>query len=214
MGHSSGGSSSWQHPNSSSRSSSNEYHSNSSSQSSSEYQKGNGNAYNAYNTNQTAQKQAQYNEANTFQKNNENTEKQLQNKQDATINNNAGDTNYYGGGSYGPYNDCCSDGDGGSSTGEALGAAALGAVGGMAVGSMMTANAQSQTPSTTIIENNPPYGYQPASYGTPAVGSTVYSLPAGAFSTTVNGSTYYSSNGVYYKPFYSGSQVVYIVSQP
>ena len=117
------------------------------------------------------------------------------------------------GGGYGSYNDCCSDGDG-SSTGEALGAAALGAVGGMAVGSMMTANAQSQAPTTTIVENNPPYGYQPAAYGTPAVGTTLYSLPAGAFPTTINGTTYYMANGVYYKPFYSGSQVVYMVSQP
>jgi hypothetical protein len=118
-----------------------------------------------------------------------------------------------GGGGYGPYGGCCSNG-GGSSTGEVLGAAALGAVGGMAVGSMMTANAQSQAPSTTIIENNQPYGYQPAPYGPPAMGSTVYSLPPGAFPTTINGSTYYMANGVYYKPFYSGSQVVYMVSQP
>ncbi len=117
-----------------------------------------------------------------------------------------------GGGYYGPYNDCCSDG--GSSTGEALGAAALGAVGGMAVGSMLTANAQAKAPTTTVVENYPPYGYQPAPYGPPALGSTVYSLPTGAFPTTINGTTYYMANGVYYKPFYSGSQVVYIVSQP
>lgn len=165
--------------------------------------------YQTYHSNQMAEQQSRYNEANTLQENNEKTEKQMQNNRDTTINNNVGNTNWNGGGgSYGPYNDCCG---GGASTGAVLGAAALGAVGGMAVGSMIT---NSQRPTTTIVENNPGYGYAPPVYGTPALGTTVYSLPPGAYSTDINGSTYFIDNGVYYKPFYSGSQVIYIVSQP
>jgi hypothetical protein len=114
-----------------------------------------------------------------------------------------------GGGSYyGPYGDCCSGGD---STGAVLGAAALGTVGGMAVGSMI---ANENKPTTTVVESYPQYGYQPAPYGAPALGTTVYSLPPGAIATTISGSTYFTENGVYYKPFYSGSQVVYVISQP
>jgi len=129
------------------------------------------------------------------------------------INNNnisTGHTNsYYGGSSssstyYGPYGNCC--GSSGSSTGEALGAAALGAVGGMAVGSMITANSQKAAA--------PAYGYAPVPAYPPPVGTTVYALPPGAYSASINGGTYYVANGVYYKAFYSGSQVVYMVSQP
>jgi hypothetical protein len=137
----------------------------------------------------------------------------MHNKSMDTVNNvDAMNSGYYSGNSstsyYGPYNNCCNDG--GSDTGAVLGAAALGAVGGMAVGSMMTANAQSQAPTTTIIQNNP----SPYPYGPPPMGTTVYSLPPGAYPTVVNESTYYWANGVYFKPFYGGSQVVYVVSQP
>jgi hypothetical protein len=162
--------------------------------------------YSTYNANQMAEQQSKYNEANTLQHNQEQSQEYMHNQTMNTVNNNVGNTNWNGGN---PYGDCCSDG-GGSSTGEVLGAAALGAVGGMAVGSMMTANAQSQAPTTTIVENNP----SPYPYGPPPMGTTVYSLPPGAYPTTVNESTYYWANGVYYKPFYSGSQVVYVVSQP
>jgi hypothetical protein len=124
------------------------------------------------------------------------------------INNNnisTGHTNsYYGGSYYGPYGNCCSSG--GSNTGEVLGAAALGAVGGMAVGSMITANTQNTAA--------PAYGYAPPPAYPPPVGTMVYALPAGAYSASINGGTYYVANGVYYKAFYSGSQVVYMVSQP
>ena len=193
---SSGGSGSWQHPSGTSQSF-NESHPNG------------GQDYQTYNSNQMAEQQSRYNEANTLQENQEKTEKQMHNETMDTASNinynNTNNNNSY----YGPYGNCCNDS--GASTGEVLGAAALGAVGGMAVGSMITANSQAQAPSTTIIENNPPYG---ASYGPPAMGTTVYSLPPGAYSTTINGSTYFTLNGVYYKPFYSGSQVVYVVSQP
>jgi hypothetical protein len=166
----------------------------------------NGQAYNTYHSNQMEEQQSRYNEANTLQENQEKTEKQMHNSTMNTINDSYGNTNWNGGGGgyYGPYGDCCS---GGSDAG----AAALGAVGGLAVGSMI---ANENRPATTVVENYPDYGYQPAPYGAPALGTTVYSLPPGAIATTINGSTYFTENGVYYKPFYSGSQVVYIVSQP
>ena len=192
FGHnSSGGSSSWSH-------------------SSSSWQQ-HGQGYNTHHSNEMAEQQSRYNEANTLQENREKTEKSMHNSTMNTINNNVGQTNWNGGGGgyHGPYGDCCSDG--GSSTGVALGAAALGTVGGMAVGSMI---ANENKPATTVVENYPAYGYQPAPYGTAALGTTVYSLPPGAMATTINGSTYFTENGVYYKPFYSGSQVVYVVSQP
>jgi hypothetical protein len=166
--------------------------------------------YNTYHSNQMADQQSRYNEANTLQENQEKTEKSMHNSTMNTINNNVGQTNWNGGGGgyYGPYGDCCSGGD---NTGAILGAAALGTVGGLAVGSAI---ANANKPTTTVVENYPQYGYQPAPYGVPAVGTNVYSLPPGAIATTINGSTYFTENGVYYKPFYSGSQVVYIVSQP
>jgi hypothetical protein len=204
FGHSSSGGGSQSHGGYGSSGS--QYHPSSSSENesnaSSAHQNNQQSRYNEYNTNQ----QTKYNEANTLQTNQEDTEKSMHNSTMNTVNNSY---NYQNGGSYG----CCYDDDS-SSTGEALGAAALGAVGGVAVGSMMTANAQAKAPTTTVVENYPPYGYQPVPSGPPAMGSTVYSLPPGAYETTVNGSTYYMANGVYYKPFYSGSQVVYMVSQP
>ncbi|HYL60017.1 MAG TPA: DUF6515 family protein, partial [Candidatus Acidoferrales bacterium] len=165
--------------------------------------------YQTYNSNQMAEQQSKYNEANTLQENQEKTEKQMHNEtMDTASSINSNNTSNSNNSYYGPYGNCCNDS--GASTGEVMGAAALGAVGGMAVGSMVTANSQPQAP-TTIIENNPPYG---TPYGPPAMGTTVYNLPPGAFATTINGSTYFTANGVYYKPFYSGSQVVYVVSQP
>ena len=142
----------------------------------------------------------------------------MQYQTDSTINNNVGNTNYDGGGG-GGNNYYYGGSSGGYSGGEVAGAAALGAVGGMAVGSMMTASAAQ--PSTTIVENNPygytppPYGYAPPpAYGPPPVGTTVYVLPPGAYSATVNGQSYMYGNGAYYKTYYNGSQVVYVVTNP
>ena len=45
----------------------------------------------------------------------------------------------------------------------------------------------------------------------PPVGATVPSLPDGATQETINGAPYYGYAGTYYKPFYSGSDVVYMV---
>jgi hypothetical protein len=161
--------------------------------------------YDTYNANQMDEQQSRYNEANTLQENQETTEKQMHNESvnaAYNINNNNistghyGDGSYYGGGSsYGPYSGCRSDG--GSSTGDALGA-----VGGMAVGSMMTSAAQSQAPTTTIIQTAPP------------LGTTLYSLPLGAYSTTVNGSMYYVAGSTYYKSYFNGSQVIYVATNP
>jgi hypothetical protein len=68
-----------------------------------------------------------------------------------------------------------------------------------------------QQPTTTVIENNP-YGYYPPP--SPAPGTMLYSLPPGAYSTTVNGSAYYVAGSTYYKSYFNGSQVIYVVAQP
>jgi hypothetical protein len=131
--------------------------------------------------NQMAEQQSKYNEANTLQENQEHSEEAMHTNTLNTINANVGQTNWNGGN---PYGGCCYDGDGnGSSTGEALGAAALGAVSEMAIGSMMTSAAQA--PSTTVIQTAPPYGYS-----SPPLNTTLYSLPPGAYPTTINSSTY------------------------
>ena len=75
--------------------------------------------YNQYNS----QQQAKHNELNTLQANRHNYKLQQQNQRAATINANIGESNWNGGN--------------GNDSGEALGAAALGAVGGMAIGSRM-----------------------------------------------------------------------------
>jgi hypothetical protein len=149
-------------------------------------------AYNTYHQNQVEEQQAQYNEMNTLQQNNEQTQKEMHNQTMSTLNNNWGS---------GPYSDCCW-----GSSGDSAGAAMMGMMGGMAMGATMASAANKQPSSnTTIIENGPP---------PPAMGTMVYSLPPGATATTVNGSTFFVSGSTYYRPFYSGSQVVYIVSQP
>ena len=49
----------------------------------------------------------------------------------------------------------------------------------------------------------------------PPIGATTYDLPSGAVSQTVNGVTYYSFGGAYYRPYYSGSSVFYeVVANP
>lgn len=46
------------------------------------------------------------------------------------------------------------------------------------------------------------------------IGSTVPYLPPNCSSTVINGTTYFNCSGVYYKPGFEGSHIVYIVSQP
>jgi hypothetical protein len=47
----------------------------------------------------------------------------------------------------------------------------------------------------------------------PPIGADVYTLPVGAYPTTINGSTYYVYGPTYYKPYFYGSQVAYTVTQ-
>jgi hypothetical protein len=43
----------------------------------------------------------------------------------------------------------------------------------------------------------------------------VSSLPSGAVDQNINGETYFSYGGAYYRPFYSGSSVIYeVVAKP
>ena len=47
------------------------------------------------------------------------------------------------------------------------------------------------------------------------IGSTVNTLPSGAVDQNINGSTYFTFGGAYYRPFYSGSSVTYeVVAKP
>ena len=201
---SSGGSSSYsgQHPSNSSS-----YNSSSSSNKQSDY--------NTYNANQQAEQQSKYNEANSLQHNQEETSEYEHTQTMNTVNNNVGKTNYYGGGGGGNpyYGGGYSYYGGGSSsnTGEVFGAAALGAVGCLVVGSMITSAAQYHAPTTTIVQTAPPYGYASAP---PPLGTTLYSLPPGAYPATINDSNYYVVGSTYYKPYFNGSQIVYIVTQP
>jgi len=157
-----------------------------------------GTDYQTYHTNQQTEQQGRYNEANTLQTNRYNEANTIQKNRN-------NEANYLQSNSdYNPYGDCCYDG--GSDAGTALGAAALGTVGGMAVGAALANNNQNL--------ENVPYSYYSPPPAAPALGSTVYSLPPGAYSTEINGSTYYVSGSTYYKPYYSGSQVIYVVSRP
>jgi hypothetical protein len=57
-----------------------------------------------------------------------------------------------------------------------------------------------------------PGGYQVIP---PPVGSTVTTLPNGAVTDTVNGVTYFHFGAACYRPFYSGSSVIYeVVAKP
>ena len=47
----------------------------------------------------------------------------------------------------------------------------------------------------------------------PPVGASVNSLPDGSSSETVDGTAYFVYADTYYKPFYSGSDVVYMVAE-
>ena len=47
----------------------------------------------------------------------------------------------------------------------------------------------------------------------PPVGAIVPTLPDGAEQKTVGGADYFVYAGTYYQPFYSGSNVVYMVAE-
>jgi hypothetical protein len=47
-----------------------------------------------------------------------------------------------------------------------------------------------------------------------AVGTHVYALPAGCTTVIVGGVKYHTCGGVYYRPYYEGNKVVYIVEEP
>ena len=49
----------------------------------------------------------------------------------------------------------------------------------------------------------------------PPVGATVSTLPSGAVDQNINGTAYFTFGGAYYRPFYSGSSVIYeVVAKP
>ena len=49
----------------------------------------------------------------------------------------------------------------------------------------------------------------------PPIGATTWTLPNGAVDQNVNGVTYFSYGGAYYRPIYSGSGVYYeVVANP
>jgi hypothetical protein len=61
--------------------------------------------------------------------------------------------------------------------------------------------------------------YAPVSNGyqviPPPIGATVTSLPNGAVAENVRGTVYFQFGGAYYRPFYSGSSVIYeVVAKP
>ncbi|MBV8135484.1 MAG: hypothetical protein JO121_07580 [Deltaproteobacteria bacterium] len=186
--HSSNGGDSW-HPPSDTSETAGESHPNAST------------GYQTYHANQQTEQQERYNEAGTLQTNQYNEANTVQKNRNNEANYLQSNSNYN------PYGDCCNDG--GSDVGTALGAAALGTVGGMAIGSALGNNENAQAAPTYNYYSD--YSAPPAA---PTLGTTVYSLPPGAYSTEINGSTYYVSGSTYYKPFYSGSQVIYVVSHP
>jgi hypothetical protein len=153
-------------------------------------------------TNQTARyneansmNQTRYNEAQSMQNQHYQNESSLSHQQYNQASNLQSNSN----GNWGdPYTGCC-----GNSGGSAAAGAAIGMMGGMAMGATMESAMQPRQ-STTIVENNaaPP----------PAYAAPLPYLPPGATPTQINGSEYFYSNGTYYKPEFNGSQVVYVPS--
>lgn len=47
-----------------------------------------------------------------------------------------------------------------------------------------------------------------------AVGTRVYTLPSGCITVVKRGVTYHHCGGVYYRPYYQGNTVVYVVEEP
>ena len=54
----------------------------------------------------------------------------------------------------------------------------------------------------------------PAPTTSVAVGTVVPALPGGCTTVQVNGITYHQCSGVYYRPYYQGTTLVYQVSRP
>ena len=49
----------------------------------------------------------------------------------------------------------------------------------------------------------------------PPIGATVSTLPSGAVDQNMGGVSYFTFGGAYYRPFYSGSTVIYeVVAKP
>ena len=87
------------------------------------------------------------------------------------------------------------------------GAAVAGAaVAGAAVGAAVASTAYAAAAA-------PVYYAAPVAYA-PPVGTVVASLPPGCSSMSVNGVSYMSCAGVWYRPFYSGGALMYQVSTP
>src|SRR5262245_50765279 len=157
--HSSNGGDSW-HPPSDTSETAGESHPNAST------------GYQTYHANQQTEQQERYNEADTLQTNRYNEANTVQKNRNNEANYLQSNSNYN------PYGDCCWDG--GSDAGTALGAAALGTVGGMAMGSAIANNENAQAAPTYNYYSD--YSPPPAA---PALGTTVYSLPPGAHSTEI-----------------------------
>ena len=93
---------------------------------------------------------------------------------------------------------------------------------GLAIGAAVA----SLPPQTTqvVVQGSPYYTapdgtyYQQSPKGytvvTPPVGATVQALPSGAKKVEVGGQTLYVRDNTWYKAFYSGSQVIYVVTAP
>jgi hypothetical protein len=88
--------------------------------------------------------------------------------------------------------------------------AAVGAVAGMAVGAAIASSAQ---PAYVVPQPAPVYVQQPTyvTQGNLPLGTQVASLPPGAGSMVVNGTTYYQAGPTWYKPYFGSSGVYYEV---
>jgi hypothetical protein len=88
--------------------------------------------------------------------------------------------------------------------------AAAGAVAGLAVGAAIASSAQ---PAVAVAQPAPVYVQQPTyvTQGNLPLGTQVASLPPGAGSMVVNGTTYYQAGPTWYKPYFGSSGVYYEV---
>jgi hypothetical protein len=142
--------------------------------------------------------QTRYNEAQSLQQQQLENQRSLENQR---YNANMSYMNTANNNGWDPYGGCCDySGNGGSEAG----AAALGMVGGMALGSAIASAATPQQP-TTIVENAGTRAPMP-------IGTTIPVMPAGSSPTKINGQYYYYYDNTYFKPVFNGSQVVYVAS--
>jgi hypothetical protein len=77
-----------------------------------------------------------------------------------------------------------------------------------------TSTAAATQPTTVVVEQAPAQA-QPIAQATTAVpiGTVVPALPAGCSSVAVQGANYFNCAGVYYKPSFQGTNLVYVVVQ-